>query len=112
MSTHVGNGDAAGTVLGKLSPSVSLWVPTMRSLGGARSVADTGWVYNALTKCRRKYCIFFVIHNMCIEKKMEPFNSGELKKIFRNISCIHLIGLIASGMHAWQEEKENISGLY
>ena len=35
--------------------------------------------------------------NMCIEKKMEPFNSGELKNIFRNISCILLIGLIASG---------------
>ena len=31
---------------------------------------------------------------------MEPFHSGELKKIFRNISCIALIGLIASGKHA------------
>ena len=42
---------------------------------------------------------------MCIEKK-EPFNSGELKKIFRHISCIALIGLMASGKHAWQEKKE------
>ena len=37
---------------------------------------------------------------------MERFNSGELKKIFRNISCIALIGLIASGRRAWQEEEE------
>ena len=43
---------------------------------------------------------------MCIEKKMEQFNSGELRKIFRNISRILLIGLIASGKHAWQEEEE------
>ena len=46
------------------------------------------------------------MHNKCIEKKMEQFNSGELKKIFRNISCILLIGLIASGKHAWQEAEE------
>ena len=44
--------------------------------------------------------------NMCIEKMMEQFNSGELKKFFRNISCIVIIGLIASGKHAWQEEEE------
>ena len=31
--------------------------------------------------------------NMCIEKMMEQFNYGESKKIFRNISCIALIGL-------------------
>ena len=37
---------------------------------------------------------------------MEQFNSGELQKIFRNISCIALIGLIASGRKAWQEEEE------
>ena len=37
---------------------------------------------------------------------MEPFNSGQLKNIFRNISCIALIGLIASGKYAWQEEEE------
>ena len=44
--------------------------------------------------------------NMCIEKMMEQFNSGELKKIFRNISCIALIGLTASGRKAWQEKEE------
>ena len=38
---------------------------------------------------------------------MELFNSGELKKIFRSISCIALIGLIASGRHAWQEGGGN-----
>ena len=27
------------------------------------------------------------------------------RKIFRNISCIFLIGLMASGKHAWQEEE-------
>ena len=44
--------------------------------------------------------------NMCIEKMMEQFNSGELKIIFRHISCIALIGLIASGKYVWQEEEE------
>ena len=44
---------------------------------------------------------------MCIEKKMEQFNSGELRKIFRNISRILLIGLIARGKHAWQKEEGN-----
>ena len=34
---------------------------------------------------------------------MQQFNSGALKKIFRNISRILLIGLIASGRKAWQE---------
>ena len=48
--------------------------------------------------------------HMCIEKKMEPFKSGEIKKIFRNMSCIPLIGLIASGKHAWQEEEETRKG--
>ena len=43
---------------------------------------------------------------MCIEKKIEQFNFGELKKIFRNISCIALIGLTASAKHAWQEEEK------
>ena len=38
--------------------------------------------------------------NMCIEKMMEQFNSGELKKIFRNISCIVIIGLTTSGRKA------------
>ena len=44
--------------------------------------------------------------NICIEKMMEQFNSGELKKFFRNISRIALIGLIASARKVWQEEEE------
>ena len=44
--------------------------------------------------------------NMCIEKMMEQFNSGELKKIFRNISRIALMGLKESGRKVWQEEEE------
>ena len=63
-------------------------------------------IHSPIKKYRRNWCIFFVMHNMYIEKKMEQFNSGELKKIFRNISCIALIGLTASGRHAWQEEEE------
>ena len=43
---------------------------------------------------------------MCIEKKMGQFISGESKKIFRNSSRFRLIGLIASGKHAWQHEEE------
>ena len=36
---------------------------------------------------------------------MEPFNSGELKKIFR-INCRNLfIGLTIDGKYVWQEEE-------
>ena len=41
-----------------------------------------------------------------IEKMMERFNSGELKRIFRNISRTALIGLTTGGRKAWQEEEE------
>ena len=37
-------------------------------------------------------------------KTMERLNSGESKTIFRNISCIVIIGLTTSGRKAWQEE--------
>ena len=43
---------------------------------------------------------------MCIEKKMEQFISGELKKIFRVSSHTLLIGLTVGGKYAWQEEEE------
>ena len=36
---------------------------------------------------------------------MERLNSGELKTIFRNISCIVIIGLTTSGKAQWQEEE-------
>ena len=38
---------------------------------------------------------------------MEPINSADLKKIFKNISCFAFIGLIASGKHAWQDRGRN-----
>ena len=37
---------------------------------------------------------------------MEQLNSGESKTIFRNMSCIVIIGLTKSGRAAWQEEEE------
>ena len=37
---------------------------------------------------------------------MERLNAGESKTIFRNISCIVIIGLAKSGRAAWQEEEE------
>ena len=45
------------------------------------------------------------MENMYIENMMEQFNSGELKKIFRNVSPIALIGLTVGGKYAWQEEE-------
>ena len=36
----------------------------------------------------------------------ERLNSGESKRIFRNISCIVLSGLTTSGRKVWQEEEE------
>ena len=41
-----------------------------------------------------------------LEKMMEQLNSGESKTIFRNISCIVIIGLTTSGREAWPEEEE------
>ena len=40
------------------------------------------------------------------EKTMERLNSGESKTIFKNSSCIVIIGLTTSGRKAWQEEEE------
>ena len=55
-------------------------------------------------RCRRNS--FFLDMQEYKEKTMERLNSGELKTIFRNISRTVLIGLIASGRKAWQEEEE------
>ena len=38
---------------------------------------------------------------------MEQLNSSESKTIFRNMSCIVIIGLTTSGRKAWQEEEED-----
>ena len=40
------------------------------------------------------------------EKTMERLNSGESKTIFRNISCIVIIGVTTSGRKVWQDEEE------
>ena len=41
-----------------------------------------------------------------LEKMMERLNSGEKKIIFRIILCFVIVGLTASGRHAWQKEEE------
>ena len=41
-----------------------------------------------------------------LEKMIERLKSGKSKIIFRNISCIVIIGLTKSGRKAWQEEEE------
>ena len=41
-----------------------------------------------------------------IELMREQLNSGESKTIFKNISCIVIIGLTRSGRKLWQEEEE------
>ena len=46
------------------------------------------------------------MENKYIEKTMERLNSGESKTIFRNISCIVIIGLTTSGRIQWQEAEE------
>ena len=67
---------------------------------------NQGNIHSPIMKYRKNWFIFFVMDKMCIEKMMERFNSRQLKEIFRNISCLALIGLIASGRKAWQEEEE------
>ena len=70
------------------------------------TILNQGNILSPNMKYRTKLCIFFVIHNMCIERKMEQFISGESKKIFRISSHTLLIGLTVSGKYAWQEEEE------
>ena len=66
---------------------------------------EPGNILSPIMRYRRKSRIFFVTHNMCIEKKMKQFISGESKKIFRNISHTLFIGLMVGGKYAWQEEE-------
>ena len=46
------------------------------------------------------------LHGTYGVKMIERFNSGDLKRIFRNISRTVFIGLTTSGKRAWQEEEE------
>ena len=54
---------------------------------------------------RRNWFIFFVMEIKYQEKTMERLNSGELKTIFRNISCIALTGLTVSGRKAGKRRR-------
>ena len=68
---------------------------------------DRYWnILSPSTRFRRKWFIFFVIHRKYIEKKMERFISGELRKIFRISPHNLLIGLTVGGKHVWQQEEE------
>ena len=58
-----------------------------------------------IIKCRRKWFFFFVME-VYPEKMVEQLTSGESETIFRNISCVAIIGLTTSGRKAWQEEEE------
>ena len=69
-------------------------------------ILNQGNIRSPIMKYRRNWFIFFVMEIKCIEKMMERFNSGEWKRIFRNISRNVLIGLTTSGRRAWQEEEE------
>ena len=62
-------------------------------------------IRSPIIQCRRKWPIFFVMEAY-LETMMERLNSGELKIIFRIISCIVIIGLTKSGRAAWQEEED------
>ena len=62
-------------------------------------------IQSPIMKYRRNWFIFFVME-VYPDKTMERLNSGESKTIFRNISCIVIIGLTTNGRTAWQEEEE------
>ena len=61
-------------------------------------------IQSPIMKCRRKWFVFFVME-VYPEKVVEQLNSGESKTIFRNISCIVIIGLTKCERAAWQEEE-------
>ena len=61
-------------------------------------------IQSPIMKYRRKQFIFYVMEDY-IEKTMEQLNSGESKMIFKNISCIAIIGLTKSRRVAWQEQE-------
>ena len=63
-------------------------------------------IHSPIMKYRSNWCIFFVMEIKYIEKMMERFNSGDLKKFFRNNSRTVLVGLTTSGRSSRQEEEE------
>ena len=53
-----------------------------------------------------KKLIHLLRHGSLHRENDGALNSGESKTIFKNISCIVIIGLTTSGRKAWQEEEE------
>ena len=54
-----------------------------------------------------KKVMYLLRHSQHVYRKEDgAVQFWRIKKIFRHISCSALIGLIASGKHAWQEEEE------
>ena len=62
-------------------------------------------IRSKIIQCQRNWSIFFVMR-VYLDKTIERLNSGKSKTIFRNISCIVIIGLTTIGRKAWQEEEE------
>ena len=58
---------------------------------------NQGNIHHRILKYQRIWFIFSSWTNMRIEKMLERSNSGEWNWIFRNIHCVALVGLIASG---------------
>ena len=54
-----------------------------------------------------KKVTFLLRHSQHVRREEDgAVHSGESRKIFRNISCIALIGLTTSGRRLWQEEED------
>ena len=70
-----------------------------------RPILNQENIQSPIMKCRRNLFIFFVME-VYLEKMREHLNSGESKTIFKNISCIVIIGLTKGGRKAWQKDEE------
>ena len=63
-----------------------------------------GNICSPIMKCQRNG-FDFCIMEFYLNKTKELFNSGELKKFFRNISHFVVFGLTACGRKAWEEKE-------
>ena len=66
----------------------------------------TRWIFNLRFWSVEEINFIFFVMEVYLEKMMVRLNSGESKTIFRNISCIVIIGLTKTGREASQEEEE------
>ena len=64
---------------------------------------NQGNICSPIMKCQRNG-FDFCIMEIYLNKRKEQFNSGELKKFFRNISHFVVFGLMASGRKEREEE--------